>query len=53
MYVAITRARNELYLIYPLLRSSPGGGDLMQMRSRFLREIPHTLVETRDLSPLR
>jgi DNA helicase-2/ATP-dependent DNA helicase PcrA len=39
-YVAITRARNELYLSYPLVRSMPGGGDFMQQASRFLREIP-------------
>jgi len=51
MYVAITRARNELYLSYPLMRSSLGGGDLMQLSSRFLKEIPDTLVETWNLRP--
>ena len=49
-YVAITRARNELYLSYPLIRFSPGyGGDAMQQRSRFLREIPAELIEEWDL----
>jgi len=38
-------------LSYPLMRSSPGGGDLMQMSSRFLKEIPDTLVETWNLRP--
>jgi DNA helicase-2/ATP-dependent DNA helicase PcrA len=51
MYVAITRARNELYLSYPLIRSSQGGGDLMQMPSRFLKEIPVELVESWNLRP--
>ena len=41
MYVAITRARNELYLSYPLIRAGYGGsGDMMQRPSRFLAEIP-------------
>ncbi len=46
-YVAITRARNELYLIYPLIRASFGssGGDAMQHPSRFLSEIPGELVQ--------
>ena len=50
-YVAITRARNELYLSYPLLHSAPGGGLTMQMSSRFLKEIPEKLVEFWDLRP--
>jgi DNA helicase-2/ATP-dependent DNA helicase PcrA len=49
-YVAITRARNELYLTYPLTRSSYGaGGDLMQRESRFLHEIPEDLLEEWNL----
>jgi len=51
MYVAITRARNELYLSYPLLRSIPGAMDPMQSPSRFLTQIPETLLETWDLRP--
>jgi DNA helicase-2/ATP-dependent DNA helicase PcrA len=49
-YVAITRARNELYLSYPLVRPTPGAGaDVIQQRSRFLREIPPELVEEWNL----
>ena len=45
-YVAITRARDELYLSYPLIRATQGyGGDAMQQPSRFLKEIPPELVE--------
>jgi DNA helicase-2/ATP-dependent DNA helicase PcrA len=52
MYVAITRARNELYLSYPLIRAGYGGsGDLLQQRSRFLEEIPGDLVEEWNLRP--
>jgi DNA helicase-2/ATP-dependent DNA helicase PcrA len=45
MYVAITRARNELYLSYPLVRASAGSGDYFQQPSRFLNEISKDLVE--------
>ncbi len=50
-YVAITRARNELYLIYPLIRASFGssGGDAMQHPSRFLSEIPDDLLNQWNL----
>ena len=51
-YVAVTRARNELYLSYPLLRFAGNfGGDPMQHASRFLREIPPELVEEWNLKP--
>ncbi|MGD0614635.1 MAG: ATP-dependent helicase [Verrucomicrobiota bacterium] len=50
IYVAITRARNELYLSYPVVRATPGaGGDVMQEPSRFLREIPGDLLEEWNL----
>jgi len=50
-YVAITRARNELYLIYPLVRASFGssGGDAMQHPSRFLSEISGDLLNEWNL----
>jgi DNA helicase-2/ATP-dependent DNA helicase PcrA len=49
-YVAITRARDELYLSYPLVRTTPGsGGGAMQMASRFMREIPKEFVEEWNL----
>jgi DNA helicase II / ATP-dependent DNA helicase PcrA len=44
-YVAITRARDELYLTYPHMRLSGGYGDVFQRPSRFLKEIPNELVE--------
>jgi DNA helicase-2/ATP-dependent DNA helicase PcrA len=49
-YVAITRARNELYLSYPLLRAGYGhSGATMQQPSRFLEEIPDALVDEWNL----
>jgi DNA helicase-2/ATP-dependent DNA helicase PcrA len=44
-YVAITRARDELYLTYPHMRLNAGYGDMFQRPSRFLKEIPPQLVE--------
>ncbi len=44
-YVAITRARDELYLTYPQMRLSGGYGDVFQRPSRFLQEIPNELME--------
>ncbi|HSH94298.1 MAG TPA: ATP-dependent helicase [Roseimicrobium sp.] len=50
-YVAVTRARNELYLSYPLMRLTPGsyGGDMMQQPSRFIGEIPADLLDEWNL----
>ncbi len=51
-YVAITRARDELYLSYPLIRMMQGyGGDAMQMPSRFIKEIPPELLDEWNLRP--
>jgi DNA helicase-2/ATP-dependent DNA helicase PcrA len=44
-YVAITRARDELYLTLPHMRLSGGYGDVFQRPSRFLKEIPNKLME--------
>ncbi len=45
-YVAVTRAKNELYLSYPFLRATArGDGAAMQIVSRFLREIPSDLMD--------
>src|SRR5881296_1858044 len=44
-YVAVTRARDELYLTYPQMRLGGGYGDVFQRPSRFLQEIPNDLVE--------
>ncbi|MCC7067752.1 MAG: ATP-dependent helicase [Burkholderiales bacterium] len=44
-YVAVTRAKNELYLSYPKIASRAGPGGMMLTPSRFLLEIPNTLYE--------
>src|SRR4029450_369384 len=44
-YVAITRAKDELYLTYPMLRLGAGYGEMMQRASRFLAEVPSELLE--------
>ncbi|HEU6447425.1 MAG TPA: UvrD-helicase domain-containing protein [Verrucomicrobiae bacterium] len=50
-YVAITRARNELYLSYPLIRGGFGnsGNEAFQSPSRFLSEIPGELLSEWNL----
>jgi DNA helicase-2/ATP-dependent DNA helicase PcrA len=50
-YVSITRAKNELYLAYPLIRGGYGntGSDAFQSPSRFLAEIPKALVNEWNL----
>jgi DNA helicase-2/ATP-dependent DNA helicase PcrA len=51
-YVAITRARNELYLTYPLIRMTQGySGDALQQPSRFLKELPPALLDEWNLKP--
>ncbi len=49
-YVAITRAEDELYLTYPLLRLNAGYGEMNQRPSRFLGEIPTTTLEEWQIS---
>jgi DNA helicase II / ATP-dependent DNA helicase PcrA len=44
-YVAITRARQELYLTYPKSRGFGGREPVFQPPSRFLLEIPSDLLE--------
>jgi DNA helicase II / ATP-dependent DNA helicase PcrA len=50
-YVSITRAKNELYLSYPLIRGGFGstGNDIFQSPSRFLSEIPKGLLNEWNL----
>jgi DNA helicase-2/ATP-dependent DNA helicase PcrA len=49
-YVATTRAKNELYLTYPLMRFAQGrSGDIMQQPSRFLNELPEKVYESWNL----
>jgi DNA helicase-2/ATP-dependent DNA helicase PcrA len=46
-YVGITRAMDELALVYPLTVSRPGrGGTILSTPSRFITEVDSTLVET-------
>jgi DNA helicase-2/ATP-dependent DNA helicase PcrA len=44
-YVAVTRARDELYLLFPKIASRPGPGGMMNVPSRFLQEIDSSLYE--------
>lgn len=44
-YVGTTRARNELYLSYPIVRPGGMAGSMLQQPSRFLQEIPAELME--------
>jgi len=44
-YVAVTRAKDELYLTYPLIRLNAGYGEMFQRPSRFLAEVPGVLLE--------
>ena len=49
-YVSVTRAKNELYLSYPLFRAGYGGsGSEYQSPSRFLGEIPKELMNEWNL----
>lgn len=43
-YVAVTRAKDELYLTYPMMRASAGNQDWWQKPSRFLSELPRELT---------
>ncbi len=49
-YVAVTRAKDELYLTYPHLRMNAGYGEMLQRPSRFLAEIPSALLEEWQIS---
>lgn len=44
-YVAVTRARDELYLTYPLIWQGAFDGEVLQRPSRFLEDIPTELIE--------
>ena len=44
-YVAVTRARDELYVCYPLIESDRGRHTLIQRPSRFVIEVPLALFE--------
>jgi DNA helicase-2/ATP-dependent DNA helicase PcrA len=44
-YVAVTRARQELYLVFPVMSRDRGGMDLLMEPSRFVRELPGDVYE--------
>jgi len=44
-YVAITRAKDELYLTYPQINPKSYTGDVIQRPSRFLDDCPQELME--------
>lgn len=44
-YVAVTRAKEELYLTHPMLWFHARAGEVMQRPSRFLDELPDGLTE--------
>lgn len=50
-YVAITRAKDELYLSYPLINPKSYTGDILQRPSRFLDDFPRNLVEEWNIRP--
>jgi DNA helicase-2/ATP-dependent DNA helicase PcrA len=47
-YVATTRAKDDLYLCAPSLRRTRDGGTQYYQPSRFVREIPRSLVRTEN-----
>ena len=44
-YVAITRAKDQLYLLYPMINPKSYSGEVMQMPSRFFNDFPASMVE--------
>ncbi len=44
-YVAITRAKQELYLVFPVMSRDRGAMDVLMEASRFVRELPEESYE--------
>ncbi len=44
-YVTVTRAKDELYLTYPVINHLARDGDIMMRPSRFITDLPKDLVE--------
>jgi DNA helicase II / ATP-dependent DNA helicase PcrA len=44
-YVALTRAKDELYLTYPMMNPKSYSGDVICRPSQFLEDFPQDLVE--------
>jgi DNA helicase-2/ATP-dependent DNA helicase PcrA len=53
-YVAVTRAKNEVALVYPMLARDRYGVDVILEPSRFVRELPEDVYErwTVELEPM-
>jgi DNA helicase-2/ATP-dependent DNA helicase PcrA len=53
-YVAVTRAKNEIALVYPMLARDRYGVDVILEPSRFVRELPEEAYErwTVELAPM-
>ncbi len=49
-YVGVTRCKDELYLTYPEMRLNAAYGDAFQTPSRFLSEIPESLLEEWEIT---
>ncbi|MCH2331027.1 MAG: hypothetical protein MK312_05775 [Roseibacillus sp.] len=49
-YVAITRAKDELYLTYPQINPKSYSGEVIQRPSRFLDDCPAELMEEWQVS---
>ena len=52
-YVAVTRARDSLYLLQPSFRATPGGECLPCEPSRFIAEVPTDLLTVVGRAPKR
>ncbi len=44
-YVAVTRAKQELYLVFPVMARDRAGMDILMEPSRFIRELPADVYE--------
>ena len=44
-YVTVTRAKDELYLLYPLIYHQARDGDILQRPSRFITDLDKNLME--------
>jgi len=44
-YVTVTRAKDELYLTYPVINHAARDGDILMRPSRFITELPTELME--------
>ncbi len=49
-YVAVTRAKDELYMLYPMINPRSYSGDVLQKPSMFLNDFPPELVEEWDVN---